>query len=100
MPGIDELNPTFAINDAEEHCGIATNLRVFAQKSVDVVKDACRISSHVHPGKGTLQHRCQKRGTQTLAGNISDEKGRAVVAQREHVKVVASHRQTRSTRAL
>ena len=64
---------------------------MFAQETIDVVEDRAGVCAHGHAGKSALEHRREKRGAQAFAGNIGDQKGRAIVADRENIEVVAAN---------
>src|SRR5690349_20749454 len=99
MTCIDELESAIAVQDTEEHGGVAADLGMFAQEAIDVIEDQHRIRAGGHAGKRPLKHRREQRRAESFPGNIGDEKGGAVVTHGKHVEVVSTYGVTRRMNA-
>ena len=94
MPSIDVLEFSIAAESAEKHGGIAAHFGMFAQEIIDVIKNTGRVGAHCHSGKSALKHGREQRRAEAFAGDVRDEKGRAVVAHGKNIEIITSHRQT------
>src|SRR5712671_7453987 len=83
MAGVDEFQMAFLIENAEEHGGVAADFRVIAEEAIDMIEDARGIGAESHAGERALKHGGEKRGAESLAGYVSDEKSGAAIAKRE-----------------
>ncbi len=92
MAGVDEFQMALLIENAEEHGGVAADLRVIAQETVDMVEDARGIGAECHSGERALKHSGEKRGPKSFAGNVRDEKRGAAIAERKDIEVISSDR--------
>ena len=92
MAGVNVLEMAFLIENAEEHGGVAANLRVIAQEAIDMIEDARGIGADSHARERALKHGGKKRGAESLAGYVSYEKSGAAIAKREDIEVISSHR--------
>ena len=69
------------------------------QKTIHVIEYARGIDPESQARQRALKHGGEQRSAQSLAGNIRDKKRRPPIAQRKHVEVIASDRQTRKIEA-
>ena len=92
VAGVDEFQMAVVIEDAEEHRGVAPDLRVIAKKTIHMVEDARGIRAQSHAGERALKHGGEKSGAKSFAGNVGNEKRSAPIAERKDVEIVASHR--------
>jgi hypothetical protein len=91
MAGIDEIDTTLLVHDSEKHSCVAADFGMFAEKAINKVENTRGIISNSHPKKGPLEHGSEERRTETLAGNIRDQKGRTFVVHLKNVEVVAAN---------
>src|SRR5260370_1335963 len=70
-----------------------TDFGVHEEEAIHVIEGARGIGAERHAGECALEHGGEKRGAESFAGNISDEKRGAAIAEREDIKVVPSDRQ-------
>ena len=94
MACIDIIEVPVEIQNAKEQRCVAAHLRVLAEKAIDEVEDSGRIGANRHTGKSALKHCGDKCCAESLAGNICDQKGGAVIGDRENVEVVAADGET------
>src|SRR5256886_14813885 len=92
VAGVNIFEMAFLIENAEEHGGVAADLRGIAQEAIDMIENARGIGAKSHAGERALKHGGEKRGAESLAGNVSDEKSGAAIAKRENIEVISSHR--------
>ena len=83
------------IEHSEKHRGILADVGVLAKKIVDMVENARGIGAKGHARKSALKHGGKQRGANSLPRNVRNYKGGAVIAHREHIKVIPSHGQAR-----
>ena len=48
MAGVNKFQITVLIEDAEEHRGVAADLRVIAKEAVDMIEDARWVNAESH----------------------------------------------------
>src|SRR5712691_680367 len=95
MAGVNELQVAVLIENPEKQRGVAADLGVLAQETIDVIENARRIGAESHAGKRALEHGRKQRGAEPFSGNVGDEKSSPVIVEREDVEVVATDRGTR-----
>src|SRR5260370_841094 len=74
-----------------------------AGKGVPQARDAEQfvvgVGAHGHAGKRALEHRREQGCAESLAGNVRDQEGRAVIAHRKYIEVVAADGEARKINA-
>src|SRR6266404_5188841 len=95
MSGIDVLEFPITAENTKKHGGVFAYFRMLAQEIIDVIKNSRRIGAHGHAGKRALEHRREQGCAESLAGNVRDQEGSAVIAHRKYVEVVATDGETR-----
>src|ERR1700722_7232732 len=95
MARIHEIDMADFVQDHEKHDGVAADLGVFSEKAVDEIEDTRGIIANGHAEESALEHGSEKRGAETLAGNIRDQESRPFIVHRENGVVVAANGEAR-----
>src|SRR5260370_26170716 len=99
MSGIDVLEIPIAAENTKKHRGIFAHFGMLAQKIIDVIKNSRGIGAHGHAGKRALEHRRQQSRAESLAGNVRDQEGSAVITHPKHIEIIATDGEARKLKS-
>src|ERR1700730_9635557 len=91
MTGVEIVEITILVQDSEKHRGVSADVGVLAEEVIDAMEDAHGIGPDGHPRQCALKHGSEQRGANSLAGNVGNDEGGAVIAHGEHIKVIAAN---------
>src|SRR5215472_7896737 len=95
MAGTDKLQRSVELEQSKEHGCVAAHGGAIAQKPVQVIEDFHRVDPEGQSRESTLQHGCEQRGSQPLAGHVRNQDRETAVRQGTYVKVITANLVTR-----
>src|SRR4051794_6861159 len=95
MTGVEVLEIPVNVENAKKYSRVTPDFGVFAQKTIDVLKQARRVHTDGEIRKGALKHGREQCSAEAFARNIRYQKCGALFIHLEHIEVISANRLAR-----